>query len=242
MKKNSLLKRVPSSSSLISSTSTLSLSSLSQPEDKVIQKRRKRNRKLRGTKTSTSRSEGKPSPILVLGAAGRTGYECLKRLSRHESNPIVHGFCFDSLKIPEKERDHLCDERDGSIIEGDATNENHIEKALKRSKAQTVIVCIGDSEKNDDVFLPRTASAIALVRVLSQRRFQRVCAIVVSKEKSKPTYNIINKKRERRRQIMFEEDHDGQEKAFLGIRDRVTIVRPTKFKDYLYQEDKKNNL
>jgi len=112
--------------------------------------------------------------VLIIGATGRSGLECLRQLAAHPAKPAVHAFCRDAKKLDDQDQ-ALCT----SIVEGNARSESDIERALRSTKADAVVVSIGngDSVAKSDI---RTASAEALVNILKKPEFKQVEAVVVS--------------------------------------------------------------
>jgi len=104
--------------------------------------------------SSKAKKPEKRLSILVLGAAGRTGLECIKKMSRHLEGPLVHAFTRENgtpLLDVDKER---C----ASVFEGDATNEDDIKAAIKQSRAKIIVVCIGDNSSSSSRSTKRRSS------------------------------------------------------------------------------------
>lgn len=167
--------------------------------------------------------------ILILGAAGRTGYTCLERFSRHQSKPKIHAFCKDLKSLPERGVD-LCDH----VVLGDATKKSDIEGALRKTKANIVVVCIGNGNNTSKTDV-RTASANALVSVMSKNEYKHVRALVLSRlgagssDKLKSGISLGTFASNRLKHAL--NDHCGQEDAFWEVAKRVTIVRPAMLRD-----------
>ena len=166
--------------------------------------------------------------ILIIGASGRTGLELIRAFSSLSAKLEVHAFCRNPSKIT-KEDSSLC----ATICKGDARNESDIEDALKVTKANVVIVSIGngDSVAKSDI---RTASAEALGRILRKEDFQHVRVVVVSSTGASSSkiivgFGIGSLISFHLRHVL--KDHTGQEAALLSI-GRTTIVRATALTDH----------
>ncbi len=169
--------------------------------------------------------------ILIVGATGRTGIACLSQLARLpiESRPSIHAFCRNKSKLSE-DNSALCK----SITEGDARSANDLESALQVSKADVVILSVGngDSVAKSDI---RTANAKAIVDVLqSKPQYHHVRVIAVSStgaggSRIKVGMGIGKLIERHLRHVLH--DHDGQELALASICDRLTVVRPTALTD-----------
>lgn len=97
--------------------------------------------------------------ILVVGASGRTGIELIRAANASDEHPQVHAFLRDPDKLPPSESS-MCT----SVIQGDATVEADVERALDNSGAHFVVVAIGRSDVGPtDV---REKSAKALMEVV----------------------------------------------------------------------------
>ena len=133
--------------------------------------------------------------------------------------------CRDPSKLSDETK--ACCE---GIVQGNARDAKDTEHALKVSKADLVIVAIGngDSVKKNDI---RTASAKALVSVLTTTGYRNVRAVVVSSiggggSKIKVGFGVGMLISFHLRHILH--DHDGQETEFLtSMKDRTFVVRPT---------------
>lgn len=169
--------------------------------------------------------------VLVMGASGRSGLEILRVLSAHDSKPQIHAFCRnpDSLNASATS---LCT----SVVRGNAKSVADIERALRETKADVVVVSLGngDSVRKSDI---RTASAEALVIVMKKPEFLDVHAVIVSsagagKSKIKVGMGIGMMISYHLRHVLA--DHTGQERAFMsspGIQMRTCIVRATSLVD-----------
>jgi len=167
--------------------------------------------------------------ILIIGAAGRTGYTCLERFARHESKPKIHAFCKTINSLPKRGID-LCQH----VVLGDATKSSDIECALRETKANIVVVCIGNGNNTSKTDI-RTESARALVSVMNKDEYKHVRALVLSRlgvgssPKVKGTIGLRKLTSHRLKHVL--NDHCGQEDAFWAIAKRVTVVRPAMLRD-----------
>jgi putative NADH-flavin reductase len=162
--------------------------------------------------------------ILVIGATGRTGLECIRHFAKHQTNPAVHAFCRDTDKLAEKDK-ALCT----TIVQGDARSPIDLERALAETHAEVVILSIGngDSVKKSDI---RTVSAQALAQVLKKPQYKRVRTVVVSSTGAGNSRIIVGAGLGKLisfhlRHVLA--DHTGQEAAFYSLRNRTTVVRAT---------------
>lgn len=173
------------------------------------------------------------SSVLVIGATGRTGVHILQQLAASDSavtatQPEIFAFCRDPYKL-DKNVAYLVT----GAIQGNARNPRDLERALEDSRADLVVICVGngdDVSKNDI----RTKNAQALVQVLtSQPQYDHVRVLVVSSigagpSKIKAGFGIGKLIEFHLRHILH--DHTGQEYAFSkdpSIQRRTMIVRPT---------------
>mmetsp|Transcript_32064 Transcript_32064/g.66951 ORF Transcript_32064/g.66951 Transcript_32064/m.66951 type:complete len:334 (-) Transcript_32064:164-1165(-) len=218
-----------------SSMNRSSDSSTRPPSSPATKRRQREHRKV-------SRS------VLIVGATGRTGTECALQLSVSQDAPTVYGLCIDFKEISEESME-MCRKHYEELIVGDATNAADIHRALLRSNADTVILCLGTGRNSKQTTL-RTKSALSLVKVLVHPPFHHVKVICISSAGAGdcqmvnmgvggigcilPTRSIrsvaciipsIGKNLQHDLQ-----DHTGQEEVFFGnktILARTTIVRPT---------------
>lgn len=167
--------------------------------------------------------------ILVIGASGRTGQECLRQLAQHPAKPALHAFCRDASKMDPQDA-KLCQ----SIVTGNARSEQDLYNALDTTNADTVIVSIGNGDDTSKTDI-RTASARALVNVLTKNpQFEHVRVLVVSSTGAASSdiivgFGIGKLISFHLRHVLA--DHTGQEAAFQSIQDRTVIVRPTALTD-----------
>jgi NAD(P)H-binding len=173
------------------------------------------SKRILGTSAITQQS------VLIIGATGRTGVECIRHMSQHPSCPEIHAFCQNPSNLTPSDWD-LCT----SVIEGSARHAIDIEEALHLTKANWVILCVGSG---DDVSPNnvRTFTAENLMRVLQKPTFDNIRVIVVSMARSSHSIGLVNKCR--LRYILA--DHLGQERACRAIGHRATIVQSTLFQN-----------
>jgi len=175
-------------------------------------------------------SSNKPS-VLIIGASGRLGTVCIQQLAQHPRQPKIHAFCRDSSKLSKEVR-KLC----SSVQQGNARNSNDIEKALEQTRANWIILSIGNGDnvaKNDI----RQASAQATVQVLQKPAFQHVYTVVVSSTGAGSSKIVIHIGLGTLlsfylRHILW--DHTQQEAAFMdtALRERTIVVRATSLTDH----------
>jgi hypothetical protein len=172
-----------------------------------------------------------PKAVLIIGASGRTGVNLVQQFSKNqqtsESKPKLFAFCRSPSKL-DSETKANCD----GVIQGNARDPKDLKHALRVSKANLVVVSVGNSDniKKTDI---RTASAKALVRVLEQPEFHGVHVLVVSSTGAGGNRIIVGFGIGRMIEFHLRhilKDHDGQEAAFLAsddVKGRTMIVRPT---------------
>lgn len=168
--------------------------------------------------------------VLVLGSTGRTGLECIRALSNHPVKTEIHAFCRDPTKFSEEDKS-LC----ASIVKGNAKDSADVEKALRETNAEIVIVSVGngDSVEKSDT---RTASAQALARAMNKPEFKRVKALIVSSLGTADSKIIVGMGigmliSYHLRHVL--DDHEGQEAAFASpdLNQRTIVVRATNLTD-----------
>jgi hypothetical protein len=169
--------------------------------------------------------------VLILGASGKTGVECIRDITAKSNAIQVHAFCRDPSKLSDNDKD-LCT----SIVKGNARNEADLEQALLKTRANIVIVSVGNGEsvtKNDI----RTASAEALAAVMKKPEFEHVHVIIVSSTGASSSRIIVGLGIGKLisyhlRHVLA--DHTGQESAFVSspdLKKRTYIVRATALTD-----------
>jgi uncharacterized protein YbjT (DUF2867 family) len=175
--------------------------------------------------------------ILVVGATGRTGLECIRHFANHQTNPAVHAFCRDADELNDRQLalcttivQGLCT----SIVQGDARSPKDLSRALAETNADVVVLSIGNSDSFKKSYI-RTASAHAMVQVLKKPQFEHVHTVVVSSVGAGNSRIIagggVGKMISLRLRHVLA-DHTGQENAFKSLRNRTTVVRATNLTDY----------
>jgi NAD(P)-dependent dehydrogenase (short-subunit alcohol dehydrogenase family) len=166
-------------------------------------------------------SKGQKS-ILVIGATGPLGQACIQKLADHSSQPSIHAFCRGATKV---------DTRCKSVVVGDGRNSQDLARALRETNADWVVVTIGsgpDLSKGNDI---RTSSAKALAGVLqTDPAFSRVRTLLVSSNGAGTSKIVIGMGigafiSFHLRHVL--DDHTGQEAAFMPLKSRTIVVRPT---------------
>lgn len=76
--------------------------------------------------------------ILLIGANGRSGVEIIRAAKASSETPQLHAFVRTPSKLPE-DVSAMCT----SVMQGDATNADDVERALKESGAGVVVLSIG---------------------------------------------------------------------------------------------------
>jgi hypothetical protein len=159
--------------------------------------------------------------VLVFGATGPTGTECIKKKLDKQSAPIsIHAFCDTMAR-------NLC----SSVVQGDARKESDIRKAIVETKPNWIIIAVGngaDLSKNDI----RTASGKAIANVLQQdgSDFRNVQVMLVSSNGAGSSKIVVGLGigsliSHHLRHVLA--DHTGQEAAFKPLGGRVVVCRPT---------------
>ncbi|KAL3910130.1 MAG: hypothetical protein SGARI_002271 [Bacillariaceae sp.] len=113
--------------------------------------------------------------VLIIGSSSSTGTELVHALSEEKASrrPIIFAFCKQTAKLDSTTR-----ERCNRVIQGDYKQEDDIARALKKSKADTVIFAAKDK------FSTVSFSISALEAVLERREYSNVRLISLSKDVS----------------------------------------------------------
>ena len=161
--------------------------------------------------------------ILIIGATGATGSELVRQLAQHPSRPKVHALVRDASKLGDNLKSV------STVSTGNARNSNDVVFALRESKADVVVVSIGNGEDLSKTDL-RTKSAQALAKALAKPEFEHVQVLCISSHGAGNSRIILGFGMGRMierylRHIL--KDHNGQEAALEPFLDRTTIVRPT---------------
>jgi uncharacterized protein YbjT (DUF2867 family) len=178
--------------------------------------------------TNSNMNTTQQQSVLIIGATGRTGLECIRHFASHQTNPAVHAFCRDVDKLDDKDK-ALCT----SIVQGDALSPKDLKHALTQTRADVVVLSIGNGDSVKKSY-NRTASAHAIVQVLKLPQYNDVRVIVVSSAGAGNSRIIVGGGLGKlislhRRHVLA--DHTGQENAFRSLRNRTTIVRATSLTD-----------
>ena len=168
--------------------------------------------------------------VLIIGATGALGLQCLRHVAEAPTVGHVHVLCRTPSKFSDTDK-RLCD----SVIVGNARDAQDVEKALVASKADYVILATGngmDVTKSDT----REKTGRALAKVMMQPPFRHVKAVVVSSHgaadtKVKVGFGIGMMISYHLRHVFS--DHTLQEQAFQEheLARRTVIVRPTSLTD-----------
>ena len=166
--------------------------------------------------------------VLIIGATGALGLQCLRHFAEEPSISNLHVFCRSPSKLSSTDKS-LCD----SIITGDARNPLEVERAIMQSNADYVILATGngmDLRKSDT----REKTGQALAKAMNQPALQHVKAVIVSSHgaadtKIKVGMGIGLMISYHLRHVL--KDHTLQEQAFEGLASRTLIVRPTALSD-----------
>ena len=166
--------------------------------------------------------------VLIIGATGAMGLQCIRHLAEEPTVSEIHVFCRNPSKLSDTDK-RVCD----SIIVGNARNAVDVEKALTKSKANYVVMATGngaDVSKSDT----RQKTGEALAAAMSKPAFSHVKAVIVSSHgaaetKIKVGMGIGTLITHHLRHILA--DHTLQEKAFNRLMNRTLIVRPTALTD-----------
>lgn len=184
------------------------------------------------TATTTHTMPNSNKSVLIIGATGALGLQCLRHLAKEPSIAAVHALCRNPSKLSDSDT-RLCQ----SITTGDAKNKQDVEKALLDSQATHVILVTGNGAnvgKTDT----RETTGRALSTVLSSNpALAHVRAVLVSSHGAGNTkiqvgmgigmmisYHL--------RHVLA--DHTRQEQAFFdhsSLMKRTLIVRPTALSD-----------
>jgi len=167
--------------------------------------------------------------VLIIGVTGGTGLACLHQLVNHPTKPQVHAFCRDPNRLAKEER-ALCT----SIVQGDARKSQDIERALRLTGADVVILTTGTGESaaKSDI---RTATGESLARAMKKSENKHVKAVIVSGMGASESRIIVGFGNWKGMLYEFYlrhviVDHTGQEAAFRDdeqLHDRTLVVRPT---------------
>jgi len=163
--------------------------------------------------------------ILILGATGATGIQCIEKLAERPGNKI-HAFVRNPAKLDTKTQ-----KRCKSIQTGDAKKVSDLRRALTETNADWVVVALGNgadlSAKSNTI---RTSNAQVLAPLLEDPDLRRVRVLVISSNGAASSKIIVGLGigmmiSSHLRNVL--NDHTGQENAFASISHRTIVVRPT---------------
>lgn len=166
--------------------------------------------------------------VLIIGATGAMGLQCLRHCAQEPNIAQVHVFCRTPSKFSAADR-QLC----ASVLTGDARNSQDVEQAMRESKANYVILATGngaDLKKSDT--REKTGQALALA--MAKPEFKHVKAIIVSSHGAADTQIKVGMGIGWMISYHLKfvlADHTEQEKAFAPLMKRTLIVRPTALTD-----------
>lgn len=166
--------------------------------------------------------------VLIIGATGAMGLQILRHCAQNSNIEQVHVFCRTPSKLSEADK-KLC----SSILTGDARNSQDVEKAMRESQANYVILATGNGADLKKT-TTREKTGQALAATMAKPEFQKVNAVIVSSHGSAETKIIIGLGlgwllEQHLKHIL--DDHTEQEKAFTNLMTRTLIVRPTALSD-----------
>lgn len=167
--------------------------------------------------------------ILIIGASGRLGTQLIRATNKFSPRPYVHAFVRDPTKVESVDR-KLCH----SIQPGDATIAGDISAALRATKANVIIVSIGNNDVKPTNVRGDCARAIMDV-IHPGSSYAHVQVIVISSVGCGGTHINIGLclgtlLTHKLRHVL--KDHDDQEHEFItrmgrDNKQRLLIIRPT---------------
>jgi hypothetical protein len=132
---------------------------------------------LLANETQNSNMSAPTKSILIIGAAGTMGMQCLRQLSKDSSTVRqVHVLCRDANSLPDSLK-QTCE----SVLVGDAKNPVYIERAIQASRASLVILVLGDDAQKS---ASRDRTRAALGMVLRKPKYHKVKAIAMSSQRT----------------------------------------------------------
>ena len=159
--------------------------------------------------TKHTTRNAKQNVVLIMGASGHIGVQLIQELAKYKRRPftaaktfngsgqqqdkdqivptVVCGFCKDPAKIDRTTKFHC-----GKIFQGDALNHDDVKNALIQTKANIVVIAIGDnSDHKSDTTTARTTASINVrtetarilenVLVTDPELFQHIQIVVISR-------------------------------------------------------------
>lgn len=160
--------------------------------------------------------------VLVIGATGKTGLAIIKQLATDPSQPKIYAMARDPSKL-------VNNKNVTSVYKGDARKAYDIENTLYETKADWVVVSVGNGEDVSKTDI-RASNAKATVAVLQKPAFKHVRAMVVSSTGAGTSKIIVGLGigaliSYHLRHILS--DHTKQEECFKQLGTRVTVARAT---------------
>ena len=90
------------------------------------------------------------SNVLIIGASGRTGKYLVEALAKQRKDTVnIYAFCRQPTNLEMSTRQYCA-----NVIQGNARNEKDLNNAIVQSKADFVVVAVGNG---DDVNIQRDA-------------------------------------------------------------------------------------
>lgn len=149
----------------------------------------------------------------------------MQQLFRYPIKPDVWAFCRDPKNKLDNSLKNLC----SGVFQGDAREPSDLERALNKSRADLVIVAVGNSRDREKTDI-RTRNAQALVKVLQKHEYYHVNVVVVSRVGAGKSPIRAGWGRGMLMKMLARhplKDHGGQEDVFLSnLRNRTMLVRP----------------
>ena len=168
--------------------------------------------------------------VLIIGATGSLGLQLLRHIAKEASIEEVHVMARTPSKLDAVDRSLVT-----SVEKGNARNTIDIEKALRATKANYVILATGnghDVSKSDT----REVTGHALAKVMKQEEFDHVQAIIMSSHGASETKVIVGFGIGMLLSFYLRHvfgDHTRQEAQFDNstLKNRTLVVRPTSLTD-----------
>jgi NAD(P)-dependent dehydrogenase (short-subunit alcohol dehydrogenase family) len=166
--------------------------------------------------------------VLIIGATGGLGLQCVRHLADEPSISSIHAFCRTPSKLSPSDK-ALCK----TVHKGDALRVQDVEQVLAVTKANYVLLATGngaDLRKTNT----RQMTGNVLATVLHKPAFEHVKIIVCSSNGAggsviKVGMGIGMLVSHHLRHVLA--DHTLQEMEFSNLMDRTLIVRPTSLMD-----------
>ena len=162
--------------------------------------------------------------VLIIGATGDLGVQCLRHLAEEPAIDLLHIFCRHPHALTSSDR-ALCD----SIVLGDAYVARDVADAILKTAANVVILATADCA-SVQASHTRHATAKALAETMRLPDFQHIKAVVVSSVGAGESHiNVglgIGQMLAHHKSHALA-DYSRQELEFADLMDRTMIVRPT---------------